>query len=109
VHELAITQHVVHVVAERMGNARVKRVVLEVGCLSGVVPDAVAFCYDLCCDGTTLAGSTLEIVPVPARGRCPHCAVEVDVTDPLGDCACGSPVVDLVGGQDLRIKEVEVI
>jgi hydrogenase nickel incorporation protein HypA/HybF len=109
VHELAITESVVSAVAERMGAARVRRVVLEVGCLSGVVPDAVAFCFDLCCQGTTLEGATLEIVHVPARGRCPDCATEVDVTDPLGGCMCGSQVVDLAGGQDLRIREVEVI
>jgi hydrogenase nickel incorporation protein HypA/HybF len=108
-HELAITERVVSAVVARLGSARVRRVVLEVGCLSGVVPDAVAFCFDVCSGGTTLEGATLEIVPIPARGRCPHCRTEVDVTDILGACACGSPVVDLAGGQELRIKEVEVI
>jgi len=109
VHELAITESVVSAVAQRIGSARVRRVVLEVGCLAAVVPEAMAFCFDICCEGTTLEGATLEIVPVPARGRCPQCATEVDVTDPLGGCACGSFVLDLMGGRDLRIKEVEVI
>ncbi len=108
-HELAITESVVNAVAERLGGARVRRVVVEVGCLSGVVPDAMAFCFDLCCAGTTLEGATLEIVSVPAHGRCPRCATTVAVTDPLGWCACGSDVLDLAGGQELRIKEVEVI
>ena len=96
-------------VAERIGSARVRRVVLEVGCLAAVVPDAMTFCFDVCTEGTALEGATLDIVRIPARGRCPECAREVDVTDLLGGCQCGSHVLDLVGGQELRIKEVEVI
>jgi hydrogenase nickel incorporation protein HypA/HybF len=69
----------------------------------------MTFCFDLCCAGTPLEGAALEILRIPARGRCPECATEVDVTDPLGGCACGSPVLDLAGGQELRIKEVEVL
>ena len=108
-HELAITQSVVSAVAERIGSARVTRVVLEVGWLAGVVPDTIAFCFDVCTEGTMLEGAALDIVRIPARGRCPACARDVDVTDPLGGCQCGSHVLDLVGGQELRIKEVEVI
>jgi hydrogenase nickel incorporation protein HypA/HybF len=109
VHELAITESVVAAVAERTGDARVTRVVLEVGCLSGVVPDSVAFCFDLCTQGTTLEGATLDIVSVPAHGRCLACAAELEVRDPLACCACGGVPHDLTGGQELRIKEVEVI
>lgn len=108
-HELAITDHVVAAVAARVGDARVTRVVLEVGCLSGVVPDAVAFCFDLCSQGTALEGAALEIVAVRARGRCLECALEAEVEDPLAACACGSVSLELAGGRDLRIKEVEVL
>ena len=37
-HELSITQSVVDAVTRRMGDARVRRVRLEVGRLSGLVP-----------------------------------------------------------------------
>ena len=108
-HELAITESVVATVAERLGDARVTRVVLEVGCLSGVVPESVAFCFDLCTRGTTLEGAALDIVTVPARGRCLACAADMEVRDALACCACGGVPHDLTGGQDLRIREVEVI
>lgn len=61
-HELAITESVVECVLERMGETRVVRVVLEVGKLSAVVPDALRFCFDLSAHGTTLEGATLDIV-----------------------------------------------
>ena len=46
-HELAITQSVVDVVRRRTGDRRVSVVRLQVGRLSGVVPDAMQFCYEL--------------------------------------------------------------
>jgi len=45
VHELAITESIVAGVAERVDGRRVTRVVLEIGRLSGVVPEAVCFCF----------------------------------------------------------------
>jgi hydrogenase expression/formation protein HypC len=60
-HELAITQSVVDMVAERTAGRHVSIVRLDVGALSGVVPDAMQFCYELIVGGTALEGSTLVI------------------------------------------------
>jgi hydrogenase nickel incorporation protein HypA/HybF len=46
-HELAITQSVVDTVIERTGRAPVASVRVRVGRLAGVVPDAMAFCFEL--------------------------------------------------------------
>jgi hydrogenase nickel incorporation protein HypA/HybF len=51
VHELSITQSVVDAVTRRMGDARIRRVRLEVGKLSGLVPDAVQFCFEVVAAG----------------------------------------------------------
>lgn len=108
-HELAITDGIVSGVAERVAGARVTRVVLELGRLSGVVPEAIRFCFDLCAEGTVLAGAQLEIVPIPGRSRCRACGAEGEVLDWLDLCACGSAELDLSGGRELRVREVEVI
>ena len=60
-HELAITESVVDLVAERTSGRRVVAVHVRVGRLSGVVPDSMAFCFDLATAGTALAGSRLDI------------------------------------------------
>src|SRR5207237_269762 len=60
-HELAITEGVVEAVTERTGRAPVTSVRLRVGRLSGVVPDAMRFCFELVTAGTPLAGAVLEI------------------------------------------------
>jgi Zn finger protein HypA/HybF involved in hydrogenase expression len=61
-HELAITENVVEALAERVGEPRVRRVVLEIGMLSGVLPDALRFCFDLCTEATVLQEAALESV-----------------------------------------------
>ena len=61
-HELALTQAIVEECAARAEGCRVTKVVVEIGELSAVLPDAVRFCFDLCCEGTPLEGAELEIV-----------------------------------------------
>jgi hydrogenase nickel incorporation protein HypA/HybF len=109
VHELAITESLVTTVAERVGAAKVRRVRLVVGKLSGVVPDAVMFCFDVCAKGTVLEGARLEIDEVVARARCRECDQESVIEDAIPLCPCGSPDVALLSGKELRIQEVEVI
>jgi hydrogenase nickel incorporation protein HypA/HybF len=106
-HELAITESMIAAVAERVGPARVARVRLQVGQLAGVVPEALQFCFDVCARGTTLEGAALEIDEVPGRGRCRQCGAEIAMASFLDGCGCGSVELDLISGQELRIKNVE--
>jgi hydrogenase nickel incorporation protein HypA/HybF len=108
VHELAITQDMVAAVAETVGPARVARVRLQIGRLAGVVPEALRFCFDACSRGTTLEGATLEIDEIDAHGRCRRCDAEMAMTSSLDSCICGSTDVEMLTGEELRIKDVEV-
>jgi hydrogenase nickel incorporation protein HypA/HybF len=107
-HEMAITQSVVAAVSERIGPERATRVVLEIGQLSGVVPDALRFCFEICAKDTPLEGARLEIREIAGRARCGTCGAEAALAFPAGVCACGSPELAIVSGRELRIKEVEV-
>jgi hydrogenase nickel incorporation protein HypA/HybF len=108
-HELSIAQSVVDAITERLGDQTVCRVRLEIGPLSGVVADSVRFCFDLVTDGTGLHGAALEIDEPPGRARCRRCRAEFDVDDLLALCACGSAELDVLAGEQLTIKEVEVV
>ena len=70
-HELGIAQEVVALVAAD-ARGTVTRVVLEIGKLSAVLPEAIRFCFDLCSDGTVVAGAELDIVLVPGRRAVAH-------------------------------------
>lgn len=108
-HEMAITQSVVAAVSEQIGDARATRVRLEIGMLSGVVADSVRFCFDLAAGGTALEGALLEIDETPGRAYCRHCQSEVEIADLVPLCDCGSADLKLLGGHELKIKEVEVV
>jgi len=107
-HELALTQSVVDQIGERLADARVTRVALEIGRLSGVVCDSVRFCFDLCVEGTTLEGARLEIIETAGRAHCGRCGAVFEVEDLLAVCACGSAEIEFVAGQELKIREVEI-
>lgn len=105
-HELSITQSVVDTIAERLGQAKVSRVRLEIGKLSGVVPDAVMFCFELVTAGTTLEGAELVIDEPDGSARCRTCGSEFVTAEVLPLCACGSADVEVTGGASLRIRNV---
>ena len=44
-HELAIAESVVETVTQRLPDAKITRVHLEIGALSGVVADSIRFCW----------------------------------------------------------------
>ncbi len=107
-HELAITQSVVEQITQRVGDAKVTRVVLQMGRLSGVVCDSVRFCFEICAQGTALEGARLEIIETPGHARCRQCAASFDIDDLLVLCRCGSMDFEYLAGQELKIREVEI-
>ncbi|WP_214370322.1 hydrogenase maturation nickel metallochaperone HypA [Pseudonocardia sp. H11422] len=107
-HELSITQSVVTAITQRMRDAPVRRIRLEIGRLSGIVPDSVRFCFELVTAGTTCEGAELEIDEPAGRAHCRSCGADFDTAEVLPLCGCGSADVEVLGGTELRIREVEV-
>jgi hydrogenase nickel incorporation protein HypA/HybF len=107
-HELAITQEIVALVCDHVRGAKVRRVVLEIGKLSAVLPDAVRFCFDLCSEGTEVEAAVLEIHETPGKARCRLCAALVTLERPFGNCACGNTDLEWLTGEELKLKEIEV-
>ncbi|MGW7315377.1 hydrogenase maturation nickel metallochaperone HypA [Streptomyces sp. NPDC054865] len=111
-HEMSIAMAVVGQVeeaAEAGGASAVTRVRLQVGELAGVVPDALAFCFELACAGTVLEGADLVTVSETARARCAECTDEWAVGVPPRLCCpgCGRATgVELLSGRELRILSV---
>jgi hydrogenase nickel incorporation protein HypA/HybF len=108
-HELSITQSVVDAITDRLGEARVTRVHLEVGRLSGVVPEALRFCFELVTAGTSVEGAELLIDEPEGSARCRTCGDRFATGEVLPLCdGCGSADVEVLGGASLRIRGVAV-
>ena len=108
-HEMSITQSVVDICTQNAGGRRVLGVTLEIGELSGVVPDAIEFCFEACCRDTLLDGARLSIERIPAVGRCRDCAVESAIAAYYDPCpVCGGFGLDIISGEELCVKALEV-
>lgn len=107
-HELGITQNIVSIVAEHAKGQRVKRVVLEIGVLAGVMTNAIEFCFDVVSKGTPLEGASLEIRMINARAKCRSCGAEFMQTTLFSPCPCGSRSSERLAGEELNIKEFEL-
>lgn len=108
-HELAITQNIVEICEHHASGRRIRSVRVEIGDLSGVVPEAVEFCFEACSRDTLLEGARLVIERVPAKARCRDCAAEQEVASFHAPCAaCGGFGMELLSGAELRVRELEV-
>ena len=108
-HELSIMQSVVEICEAHAEGCKVSEVVLEVGELSGLVPESIEFCFEACCTGTVLEGARLTLELVPGRGICPHCKIEAPLAAVYDPCpGCGAFGLTVISGQELRVKELEL-
>jgi hydrogenase nickel incorporation protein HypA/HybF len=107
-HELGITRNIVAIVSDAAQGRRVRRVTLEVGALSGVMADAIAFCFDVVAAGTPLEGAELHIRNIEGRGRCNACGAEFATATLYTPCPCGSRQIARLQGEELIIKTMEL-
>jgi hydrogenase nickel incorporation protein HypA/HybF len=111
-HEMSLMESVVEILREegrKQGFSRVKKVWLEIGALSGVEPDAMEFCFDVVTRSTLAEGAQLEILRTPGVGWCLDCEKTVPLTERFGACPdCGGYKVQMTGGDEMRVKELEV-
>ncbi len=107
-HELAVTQSIVDQITGKTEGNQVRRIALQIGKLSGVVPDSVRFCFELVVEGTPLEGAVLCIDEPGGRAVCATCGMAFCLEQLILLCPCGSADVRIVDGEQLLIKSVEV-
>ncbi len=88
---------------------KVRAVVLEIGMLACVEPEAMRFCFDAVTRGTIAEGAELRIIETPGEGWCAACAKTVRLVERYGVCpACHVNKVAVTGGDRMRVLELEV-
>lgn len=111
-HEVSLAESVVELVeetAKRERARRVKRVVLEIGSLSCIEPDALQFCFAAVARGGLADGAMLDILAVPGEGRCAQCAAVVPLRELYDACPlCGAYRIEPIAGTGMRVKEIEI-
>jgi hydrogenase nickel incorporation protein HypA/HybF len=112
-HEMALCESIRTTLEEQSRAqrfSRVARVRLEVGPLSGVEVEALRFGFDVVMKGSVAEGALLEVMECPAEAWCMSCAEIVPIKARFDACGrCGSHQLQVTAGEELRIKELEVL
>ena len=110
-HELAVSRRLVETIEEQAivhGYASVKTVRLAIGPFTCIEPAALRTSFQIAAGKSCAAGALIDIRAAPADGHCPACGASEAVEDYFATCpACGA-VLDITGGSDLKIVELEV-
>jgi hydrogenase nickel incorporation protein HypA/HybF len=112
-HELSVAQSLIEAATEAItenGGVRAIRIRVRIGLLSGIVPEALRFSFDLAAEDTPCNGAELEIETVPVTVMCSHCNAAQVVTDIYRfSCPkCGSPTPQLLTGRELDLSSIEI-
>ena len=111
-HEMSLAEGVLQLIEDAARQDRFKRVTavwLEIGQLSSVEPEAMAFCFAAVTRGTVADGARLEIITLPGQGWCAACTRTVPMTEVFGECPlCGGFPLRVTAGTEMRVKELEV-
>ena len=111
-HEMSLCEGVLQVLqteAKTQGFSKVIAVWLEIGDLSSVEPEAMLFSFDVVTRNSLADGAKLKIINVPGHAWCMHCAKSVNVKQRFDECPdCGGYQLQVTGGDEMKIKELEV-
>ncbi|WP_208246155.1 hydrogenase maturation nickel metallochaperone HypA (plasmid) [Rhizobium sp. T1470] len=111
-HEMSLCESIRSILEKEAAAQTFKSVdvvLLEIGTLSGAEPDALRFGFDVTMAGSVAANARLEIIEVPGQAWCLPCAETVSIKARYDPCpACGSHQLQVTGGEEMRIRELEV-
>jgi len=112
VHEMSIAESVLQIIedsARTEGYTKVNAIWLEIGQLAGVEMESLRFCFDAVSRDSVAENARLEIIETAGQGWCLECARNVAVAARYEPCPnCGSLQIEVTGGEEMRVKELEV-
>lgn len=112
-HEMSLAEGIRTIVQEQAqihGFARVQLLRLEIGRFAGVEKPALEFAFEVVMRGSAAEGAVLEIIDLPGQALCYDCMKPVEIAHRLDPCPlCGGGKLIPQGGDEMRIKDMEVI
>ena len=111
-HEMSLAQalidHVIELV-EKDGCRNILSVDVSIGALSGVMREALEFCFPVVARGTALESTILNVTEVPLKAECRDCR-RISNPEPfeITCCYCGSMNLMVTEGRDFKLISLEV-
>jgi hydrogenase nickel incorporation protein HypA/HybF len=112
-HEMSLVEGIRNIVNDQAlahGFARVTVLRLEIGPFAGVEKPALEFAWDVVMRGSPAEGAALQMIVLPGQALCFDCTKVVQIDDRLDPCPlCGGCRLLPQGGEEMRIKDMEVV
>ncbi|OGQ98055.1 MAG: hydrogenase maturation nickel metallochaperone HypA [Deltaproteobacteria bacterium RIFOXYD12_FULL_55_16] len=111
-HEMSLAVNIVEIVlakTQAVGGQRITSIELGVGKLSGLMSEALIFCFAAAARNTLAEGAELLIRELDGRGKCLACAHSFVVDSLLAQCPqCGGYAVETVQGRELQVLSLTI-
>lgn len=111
-HEISLMENTLATAltqARNQGATHIHSLKMNVGQLSGVVPDALEFAFDIVTKGTIAQEAKLEIELIPVTCYCPQCNLSFTPPDELYQCPqCFQISTLILQGRELELASLEV-
>jgi hydrogenase nickel incorporation protein HypA/HybF len=111
-HELSITQELLDLAlseAKKVSAAKIGKINLVIGEMSGVVDESVRFYFDFLSKDTIAQGAMLNIKRVSKQARCRDCGKEFELEEFNWVCPnCKGNLLEITAGSELFLESIEV-
>lgn len=111
-HEVSLLENTLELAvgyAQKQGASQIHRLTLRVGELSGVIPEALRFAFEIVVQGTMAETAKLDIETIPAICYCPTCQQKFQPTDWIYECPqCHQLCTEILQGRDLELVSLEI-
>jgi hydrogenase nickel incorporation protein HypA/HybF len=111
-HEASIAQNVLDIAintATENSAIKINKVCLKIGQLTAIEENSLKFAFDALKEDTMAANAELLIEHIPIVGKCNNCGKKDTYSEMFFSCSnCGSYKMEILSGEELSIKEIEV-
>ena len=111
-HELSIVANLFEILEEKAEEKKAKKITwvkLQIGALSGVVPEFLETAFDIYKKDTIASEAKLEIKEIPLKIQCQKCRQEATKDDFVFICdKCGSRELKTLAGTELLLEKIEM-
>jgi hydrogenase nickel incorporation protein HypA/HybF len=111
-HELSIVANLFEILEKKAKEKKAKKIVslkLQIGQLSGIIPELFRSAYDIYKKDTIASEASLNIEIVPFRVECQKCKTKMSKDDFILTCdQCGSHDLKILSGTELLLEKIEL-
>ena len=108
-HELSLSSAILETTLRHADGRRVTAVEMRIGALRQVVPDSLAFYFEIVARDTACEGAALELIELDTQLSCRRCGRGWSPEIPAFRCPdCGSADVEVQAGEELEVQFIEI-